>query len=518
MKQTRVLIGLEEYPENGWAVILAGGSSSGKSTFIRDKERFPFVGEALSTDTLGENIVEVHNNAAKYAKEDPKRLKEAEKIVKAGCQSRYGSWRGHKGIVAPQNIHLDLDCKTWGIGNMSAVLSNGAHAQKRSFFVSSIKSASQRGKVNLVLDMTGKQAEVEDYAAVLHAEGYKVALVWVIASRTQAHIWNQLRPRVIKFGGVNTGHDNASKYLIEYLRSEQSSIFDDAWLVFNSTESPAREMTEAEKNESIVHLDTQDGHFTMSDDLARRIRSVIGPYTVASAGASEQPQWQMDETGKNPIIIDKQFIEKYTKEVSFEDGSVARALLQLRSSYKPDEGGLVVSDDKTGEPKLQKCNPDDTPSYPYVLITEADFGKKVQRRHSAMHRSKLKFEKADDPNAVKFCSDDWAYTIFARIRLLRKTARDLGKEEPRFEDIIVSFQEKDKKAVDANIKKAYKALGVNEPALPEKPEKAFPVNEPIREQFSKEEDYQEAVQLYPVLQEEYRKSLKAWSVYEECFK
>lgn len=510
--ETKVKIGGKEYPKNGWAVIFAGGSASGKSTLIKNGQML-FEGETLSTDTAGEDIIEVHNNAARYAKEDPERLREAERLVELGCANRYGT-------VCLQNIHLDLACKTWGLGKMSTVLSNGAHSRKEQIFRQHITAAASRNHANLLLDMTGKEKEVEMYKELLIKNGYKVAIVWVIANRTQAILWNLLRPRRMNIDAVHSGHDGPNKYMLDYLQDSRSRDIEDAWLVFNTTETPARPMTEEEKQTAIVRLTKQGDRFVVDETVAERVRKVIGPLSPKAAEDSEEPQWQMDETGKAPLVVDDAFFGKYTREVTLADGTKAHALLQLRSSSDKKKGGLVVCDDKeggTGEPKLQKCSQKDTPTYPYVIITEADKGKKIQRRHGMMHGYTLKTEKVKGGATAKMISDTQTLKFFERIRLMRKVARDHGVAEPLYSDILFSVLDDDKKAVEAKIKEFYKTLGIKEPALPEKPEVAYPVNEPIREQFRKEADYLEAVKQYPVLLAAYEKAVKEWAEYENNF-
>lgn len=510
MNKPNILIGGQENPANGWAIIFAGGSASGKSTLIRDG-RLLFEGEVLSTDTAGEEIIDVHNQAARYAKEDPARLKEAEKLVKLGCANRYGK-------VCEQNIHLDLACTTWGIGKMSTVLSNGAHAIKEQTFRRHIKAAADNDHQNLLLDMTGKEKEVKLYTEVLREAGYKVALVWVIANRTQAMIWNLLRARAMKVDAVHGGHDDPNKYLLQYLMDSRSAGLDDAWLIMNTTESPLRPMTEEEEKASAVRLQKDGDHFIVPEELESRVKKIIWPLSPKAAGNSETPQWQMDETGKKPLLVDDAFMEKYTREVVLADGTTGRALLQLRAANKPKEGGLLVYDDNTKEPKLQKCNEEDTPTYPYVLITKDDYGKKIQRRHGNTSRYKLKTEKAQADNIVKMISDTATYKFMDRIKMMRKIARQKGIAEPRYEEVLFSVQKDDEKKVEEKIKQFYKDLNMKEPELPAKPVEAYPVNEPVREQFSKEADYEAAKKAYPSLKAAYETALEAWNVYNEQFK
>lgn len=513
-----ILIGGNAYPENGWAIIFAGGSASGKSTLIKNG-RLKFKGEALSTDTLGEEMIEVHNNAAKYATEDPQRLKEAEKLVAAGLVSRYPETNILNKV---QNLVLDFDAKTVSTGKVSTILSNGAHAQKESFFKHRIDANAANGLANVLLDMTGKEREVNLYTEYLKEKGYKIALVWVITNRSVALLWNHLRPRSMKVGAVHTGHDEPNKYLLQALMDGRLKDMDDAWLVFNSTESIGREMTDEEKSCSAVRLTKNiDGKFLVDEILAKNVKAVLGPNRPSAEGENaETPQWQKDETGKSDLIIDDAFFEKYTREVTLENGSKARALLQLRSAYDKKKGGLVVFDDGpngTNEPKLQKCNSEDTPTYPYVIYTEADKGKKVQRRHGNGSKYKLKYEKSVNEDNKKYASDDWMDKFFTRISLLKKVAEQNGINVPCIKEFIVSFLDSDKKECENRIKAFYKEHHLKEPALPAKPKECYNVNPPVREQFRSDASYNTAVELYPQQKADYEKAVREWNKYYDNF-
>lgn len=515
-----VLIGNKSYHANGWAVIFAGGSASGKSTLIKNG-RMLFKGETLSTDTLGENIIEVHNNAARYAKENPELLAEAEKLVAAGMQTRYPE---QNVLNKVQNVHLDFDAITVTPGKVSTILSNGAHAQKEQLFRKRIKANAEDDMKNILLDITGNEKDVTGYTEYLKSLGYKVAVVWVITNRSVALLWNHFRPRAMKVGAVHTGHDNPNRYLLDALQDGRLADVDDAWLVFNSSDAIGKEMTDDEKAQSAIQLHKKAGKYIIAPQLAERVRRTLGPNPPsAEKENAETPQWQMDETGKQPMVIDDAFMEKYTLEVTLEDGTKARALLQLRSSFDKKKGGLVVIDDKkggTGLPKLQKCNKNDTPSYPYVIITEADKGKYVQRRHGMMSGYKLKYEKTVSADTARYASADWMKKTFDRIRIAQKVARDNGVAEPKITDFIVSFLDCDKKTTETRLKDFYKAHGLREPALKDAPMEVYDVNEPVREQFlgkNGEANYQEAVRLYPEQKAAYEKAVKEWKEYNKQF-
>lgn len=503
-----IIIGNIEYPKSGWAIIFAGGSSSGKSSLIRSK-RLLFTGESLSTDTIGEEIIEVHNHAKKYAKEDPKRFKEAERLIEQGRKGRYGE-------VGVQNIHIDLGCRTFAQGKMSTILSNGAHAQKEAFFKRKIQEATKNDMANLLLDMTGKEKEVTLYTDYLKGLGYKVALLWVIANRSQAIIWNNQRPRSMKVGAVHTGHDDPNKYLLDYLQDGRAKDLDDVWFVFNTTESLSRPMTDEEQD--AIQLEKDGGRFIIPSALSDRVKTVCGPnQPERGAEDTSSPQWQKDESGKQPLIVDDAFMEKYTAPVTLADGRTARALLQLRAISDPKQGGLVVRNDKTGEPKLQKCNKADTPTYPYVLIDDSIKGKKIQRRHGMMSGYRLKYEKPEGSESP-YVSDEAIDKLFCRYRMMGHVAREQGVDCPPIEQVIVSFLKKDAGQTEANFKAFYTSIGIKEPKLPKKPAEVYDVNEPVREQFKSDAAFDAAVKLYPEQKAAYERACQEWDAYDACFK
>lgn len=148
-----IAINSQVFPEKGWAIIFAGGSSSGKSTLIRDG-KLKMKGKILSTDSMGEEIMEVHNNAKYYETHDPQRLAAAEELIHKGIRSRFGE-------AADRNVRLDFHDPCFSAERISAILSNGAHGLKKRIYTDAIRKYAADGHQNVILDMTGKQTEVE---------------------------------------------------------------------------------------------------------------------------------------------------------------------------------------------------------------------------------------------------------------------------------------------------------------------------------------------------------------------
>ena len=379
-------------PKSGWAIILAGGSASGKSTFIRNMS---FKGRVLSTDTWGEEHMDIHNNPDN-AGERPEQFATAEAIVKAGMYSRFPN---RYLLNKVRNLRLDFDCPTVSPSTLSALLSNGAHRYKEKYFKQKIDECSAE-MANVILDMTGKEREVNLYADYLQGKGYKVALVWVVTNRNVALLWNAQRRRSIKTSGVHAGHNGPNKWLLEGLLDGRCNMFDDVWVVFNSTESIGREMTPEEKATAMVHVEKKNGALEVGRDVAERIRRVLGP----------------------------------------DCGS--------------DEG---------------------------------------------------------------YASSDWIKKFFLRCRMIKKAAAEHGLPEPDVKRLLVSFLEADKETNERRIKEFYAELGMKEPKLPQRPYECYDVLPPERVYFDSDEDYLEAVRLYPSQKARYEQAVKEWEEYNRQF-
>lgn len=388
--ESGISINGESFPENGWAIIFAGGSSSGKSSLIRNGE-MKIKGEVLSTDSMGEKIMEVHNNAKYYETHDPQRLAAAEELLHKGIKSRFGE-------TAARNLRLDFHDPCFSAERVSAILSNGAHDLKKKIYTDAIRKYAAEDHRNVILDMTGKQGEVEYYTRLCREQGYKVAFLWVICNMSQALLWNHRRERTMKPIGVYSGHHNPKKYLPDFLSTPKALEFDEVWLVFNSTESWQRPMTDEEKAGRIIKMERGQLGFRLDDKLRQRIISVLGPYE--------------------------------------------------------DEKYIPI-------PDMQK--------------------------------------------------------LFVRYRLMQKYAADNDISIARFEDMIPSFELKDKETIESNIKSFYSQLGMKEPRMPKQPRSVNNVVEPVRAMYDSDEKYAEALVHYPEQKEAYQKAKKEWDAYEESF-
>ena len=107
--------------------------------------------------------------------------------------------------------------------------------------------------------------------------------------------------------------------------------------------------------------------------------------------------------------------------------------------------------------------------------------------------------------------------LFIRYRLMQKHATDHDISIGRFEDIVPSFEVKDKETTESNIKAFYLRLGMKEPRLPRKPKAVNNVVEPVRAMYDSDEQYAYAVEHYSEQTEAYQKALKEWEAYEKNY-
>ena len=116
-----------------------------------------------------------------------------------GLRTRFGE-------AADRNIKLDFHDPCFSAECISAILSNDAHNLKKGIYTDDIRKCTADNNRNVILDMTGKQKEVEYYTQLCKSIGYKVVFVWVICNMSQALLWNHRRERTMKPIGVYSGH------------------------------------------------------------------------------------------------------------------------------------------------------------------------------------------------------------------------------------------------------------------------------------------------------------------------
>lgn len=492
------------FPSRGWALFLLGGSASGKTTFI-EREHFPFRGRVLSADRLSDLVMRVHNHASCYYRRYPALFEQVEQIVRAGLNAHNRYLAPQDEQRWPQNIHLTYDTNYLLERSMATLLSNCVHSSygREAYFRGCIER--MRPKMgNLIFDMTGDKNSVSHYIPMLREAGYRILVIWVVANRNCALIWNRYRRRRMKDSAVHLGHNAPNGFLPEYLKGAAGTEVDRAMLVFNSTESFRREMTAEEYASRCIELSKVDGRFVIPSEVEARLMRVLGKMEDNPLGnngvESDEPVWQTDAKGRE-MIIDENFIARYTAEVTMDDGRTIRAL------YKLDcKGGIVLEKDRK-TPKFLSPEKWD-PYYPYIPVREEDLGCKVCRRErgGAIKYRKIRLPRTYiDPRSMN--------KIFRRVAQYNLLAEERGLPQVSIRDLAESFESEQKSCFEKSLSCLYVSAGMKEPPLPQMPREVYDVNPPCRVQFLSGEEYVRAVADYDRSHRQYEENLREWQEY-----
>lgn len=492
------------FPRRGWALLLLGGSASGKSTFI-EREHFPFGGRVLSADHLSDVVMRVHNHAAYYARRYPALCREVEQLVRSGLNARNKRLSPHDDDRWPQNIRLMCDTNSLLSRSMSALLSNAVHGKggRRAYFEGCIeRRRSTLG--NLIFDMTGDSESIHHYVPILREAGYRILLIWVVANRNYSLIWNRARQRRMKDSAVHVGHNAPNSCLRDYLLQEAGAEIDRAMVVFNTTESLRRAMTDEEWASRRVELPKCDGRFVFPPEVERRLVSVLGKMEVNPLGKEgvpdNRPLFQTDARGR-VMVVDEEFLAHRTGEVTTPDGHRFRAL------YKMDCKGKVVMRKEGCGPQFL-CPEKDDPFYPYIPVSEKDFGRKICRRE---RNGKIKYHKKRI--APTYIDSRGMNRMFWRLAQYNALAAESGRRQVTMPEVVESFEAEQKSHFDRNLTRLYAELGRKEPRLPSLPHEVFDVNPPFRGQFLSEEEYAQAVAVFEEQHRRFEENFRQWEAF-----
>lgn len=183
-------------PENGWAVIMSGGSGSGKGYILQNK--VAITGKTFDVDHLKELYAKKHN----LDLSDPE---------------------------VTSMLHQYIKDKGW------------KEATQRNYF------KDKAGKnPNIIFDITGDSLKkVSNIAIPSKDMGYNVSLIWVVTSRERAIIQNALRSRTVPDEVLHNIHSSVNSAMLSLLleksvQSEFINLIDEMWVVINSEESGKR--------------------------------------------------------------------------------------------------------------------------------------------------------------------------------------------------------------------------------------------------------------------------------------
>lgn len=235
-----VTFGGNMYPKGGYAVIMTGGSGSGKS-YVR-KSKLAIDAKTIDVDEL------------------------KELYMKAAKQGRIKDDREYN-MKNPEDVS-DLHKK---------VRDKGYKDKRENAFFNAHDNDS---RPNVIYDITGDDpSKLEGLGKKLKAMGYKISLVWVVTSRQVAMLQNISRSRVVSQEVFHKTHNNVALSVFPFLK-KNASDYDEAWIVFNS-KSDAKTLSAEERKElsrmGSIKLVKRGSGFEIPKAIEERLFEVLGP-------------------------------------------------------------------------------------------------------------------------------------------------------------------------------------------------------------------------------------------------
>lgn len=230
------------YPKSNWAVIMAGGSGSGKGYVISHK--IAIDAKIIDVDQLKE----LYTKAAK------------------------------KGGAIKDTREYDFKNPD-DVGALHDIVDKKAYKEKMedNFFA----GHSNGNRPNIIYDITGSKADkLKNLGKMLKDMGYQVSLVWVLTNRQVALMRNMCRARVVPQAIFHDTHNKVNKNVFPFLQSADAKYYDEAWVVFNSPDS-LKELSADEKKEfdkfSVVKFAKKGDSFIIPEDVMKRVMQTLGP-------------------------------------------------------------------------------------------------------------------------------------------------------------------------------------------------------------------------------------------------
>lgn len=239
------------YPKFGWAVVLAGGPGSGKGYTV--KHQIAIDAKIFDVDALKSLYV-------KTAKTDKPSL----------IRSR-DSKKGKYDFKNPDDVS-DLH---------NTVDQRGYLKKAENAFYADSEAHKESGRIpNVIYDITGSRAEkLKNIGKMLQDMGYKTSLVWVVTNREVAMLRNLSRARTVSQAILHDVHNKIKANVFPFLQSADAKYYDEAWIVFSSTDS-LKSLSKEEAKEladnAVVRLEKNGSSFDIPQPLADRIMRVLG--------------------------------------------------------------------------------------------------------------------------------------------------------------------------------------------------------------------------------------------------
>lgn len=245
------------YPKNGWAVFMAGGPASGKSTVI--KEQLMLSGTTLDPD----NVDTKYLKTIEKALTDPKLLTD--------------------NIVDEEEKELALemldDLKQSDPTDLAKAIQI-VHNYERSPFKRKLNSfIADYSKVyleNIIIDTTGRNIDkLVEQANLLKSLGYKLCLVWVITNINEAIKHNKDRSRTVDINYLVKTHKQILEMIPKILSDGTLAMFDDAWIVFTKDFSGLTTQFSEKYANTAKQLKKDGNHFVIPQKQYRKIVETV---------------------------------------------------------------------------------------------------------------------------------------------------------------------------------------------------------------------------------------------------
>lgn len=232
-------------PKFGWAIIMVGGTSSGKTTSISG--RF--------SQTSGKQI------------QSPKILLRGKLLSIDALKEIYiylQKLKNNKNIENDDELHNLVVDKGW------------IKKLRINFF----KEQDKRKLPNVIFDMTSKDEKTLIITAKkLKKLGYKIALIWTVTNINIAYERNQNRkervtPKEILFNN----HLSIKKYIYDFIKTKASKYYNEIWILINSGSSGIKltpDEQELINQMSCIQLRKSDNQFDISDKTVNFINSIL---------------------------------------------------------------------------------------------------------------------------------------------------------------------------------------------------------------------------------------------------
>lgn len=250
--------GNEVYPDNGWAIFMAGGPGAAKSTAI--KTQILFDGKVIDNDHLTDLYYD-------YLKAQLNSNKTSE-VDKSNIIKKYGDVRTFSKTSSKYNDEF-----------RQKVIDN---KQLMSKAIKMYIENSGKSMQNVIIDSTGLQTAIMiQTALMLKNIGYNIAIVWVVASINESIIRNMKRGQE---GGRKVDIDflvNTHKQLLSILpnqfRNGTFGIFDDAWLIFTDKISFFSDTFNEKYANTAIRLEKRGNTFMIPPKMFRKIIRMVDP-------------------------------------------------------------------------------------------------------------------------------------------------------------------------------------------------------------------------------------------------